>query len=154
MVAAESPLRQALANFSMLMGGRAVAGVISIVALTLVARILGPAEFGVLVLVHTTAMVTRGLLNFKPSDTVVRFGVTLFDAGERDGFSRLLRFTLALDATTAVISAVAMLGLVVFAGPLLGLPDTLRGPGGAVWVGAAGFWNRISERVLARRGAV
>ena len=127
-MAIESPLRRAVTNFSVLMSGRAVAGILSIVTVTLVARILGPVEFGVLVLVHTTAMVTRGLLNFKPSDTVVRFGVAAFDARDHGIFARLLRFTLALDAITAVTSALAMLLLVTFAAPLLGLPEALSGP--------------------------
>lgn len=128
MVAPESPLKRALGNFSVLMGGRAVAGVVSVVVVALVARILGPEEFGVLVLVHTSAVVIRGLLNFKPSDTVVRYGVALFDADDRGEFARLLRLTLALDVITAVAAAFAMVVLVVFAGPWLGLPDALRGP--------------------------
>ena len=102
-----SPVSRALRNFGVLMGGRAVGGVVSVVALTLVARLLGVADFGVLVLVHTTAVVVRGLLNFKPSDTVVRYGVTAFDERDVARLSSLLRFTLALDLTTATAATVA-----------------------------------------------
>lgn len=121
----ESPVRRALRNFSVLMGGRAVAGVLSIVSLTLVARFLGPAEFGLLVLVHTTAVVARGLLNFKPSDTVVRYGVAPFDGEDHTELVHLLRFTLALDVGTASLAALGMMLAMFFAGPALGLPEVL-----------------------------
>ena len=87
-----SPVSRALKNFGVLMGGRAVAGVLSVVALTLAARLLGAADFGVLVLVHTTAELIRGLLNFKPSETVVRYGVKAFDEQDHPRLLSLLRF--------------------------------------------------------------
>lgn len=124
----ESPVRRALKNFSVLMGGRAVAGVLSIVSLTLVARFLGPVEFGLLVLVHTTAVVARGLLNFKPSDTVVRYGVAPFDDEDHGELIRLLRFTLALDVGTAGLAALGMMLVMFFAGPALGLSEELALP--------------------------
>jgi O-antigen/teichoic acid export membrane protein len=111
-----------------LMGGRAVGGVVSVVALTLVARLLGAADFGVLVLVHTTAVVVRGLLNFKPSDTVVRYGVTAFDERDVARLSSLLRFTLALDLTTATAATVAAIFVMGIAAPEIGLPAELRMP--------------------------
>jgi len=123
-----SPVSRALKNFGVLMGGRAVAGVLSVVALTLVARLLGVVDFGLLVLVHTTAVVIRGLLNFKPSDTVVRYGVTPFD--EKDGvrLSALLRFTMGLDLTSAVTATAVSIVVLGVAAPRLGLPQELGMP--------------------------
>lgn len=123
-----SAFRRAFGNFSVLMAGRAVAGAVSLLAVTLAARLLGPTDFGVLVLLHTTAMVVRGIANFKPSDTVVRYGVEPFDSQQRLGFERLLRFTSGLDVLTAGLSASAMAVLVVFAAPSLGLPEALQAP--------------------------
>ncbi len=124
----DSPVRRALKNFSVLMGGRAVAGVLSVVSLTLVARFLGPVEFGLLVVVHTTAVVVRGLLNFKPSDTVVRYGVAPFDDDDHRELNHLLRFTLALDVATASLAALCMMLVMLLAGPALGLPEELAMP--------------------------
>ena len=84
------------------MGGRTLAGVLSVVALALVARLLGAVDFGFLVLVHTTAIVVRGLLNFKPSDTVVRYGGRETHRGARDE-APLLVPGLQIDATNAVV---------------------------------------------------
>ncbi len=127
-MAARSPLRRALSNFSVLMGGRAVAGVLSVVVLALAARALDAEAFGVLVLVHTAAVVVRGLFNFKPSDTVVRYGVAAFDQSDGEGFGRVLSFTLGLDLICGIASALAMLLVALFAAEWLGLSEALVGP--------------------------
>ncbi|MCZ6711868.1 MAG: hypothetical protein O7B25_16000 [Gammaproteobacteria bacterium] len=123
-----SPVSRALKNFGVLMGGRAVAGVLSVVAVTLVARLLGAEQFGLLVLVHTTAIVIRGLFNFKPSDTLVRYGVTPFD--EHDGalLTALVRFTLGLDLVCALAATAMTAAVLGLAAPRLGLPEELAGP--------------------------
>jgi O-antigen/teichoic acid export membrane protein len=123
-----SPVSRALKNFGVLMGGRAVAGVLSVVALTLVARLLGAEQFGLLVLVHTTAIVVRGLLNFKPSDTLVRYGVTPFDEQDAGTLAALLRFTLGLDLICALAAAAVAAAVLGLAAPRLGLPEELAGP--------------------------
>ena len=123
-----SPVSRALKNFGVLMGGRAVAGVLSVVALTLVARLLGAEQFGLLVLVHTTAIVVRGLLNFKPSDTLVRYGVTPFDEQDAESLAALLRFTLGLDLICALAATAVTAVVLGLAAPQLGLPEELAGP--------------------------
>ncbi|MFP6814716.1 MAG: lipopolysaccharide biosynthesis protein [Pseudomonadales bacterium] len=123
-----SPVSRTLKNFGVLMGGRAVAGVLSVVALTLVARVLGAEQFGLLVLVHTTAIVVRGLLNFKPSDTLVRYGVTPFDEQDAGTLAALLRFTLGLDLICALAAATVAAAVLGLAAPRLGLPEELAGP--------------------------
>jgi O-antigen/teichoic acid export membrane protein len=123
-----SPLTRALKNFGVLMGGRAVAGVVSLVALTLVARILGPIDFGMLVLVHTTALVVRGLLNFKPSDVVVRFGVESFDDNDQKRLSALLKITLGRDLTSSVAATLIAIVVMGVVAPAVGLPQELNLP--------------------------
>jgi O-antigen/teichoic acid export membrane protein len=123
-----SPVARAVKNFGVLMSGRAVAGVLSVVSLTLVARLLGASDFGLLVLVHTTVVLTRGLLNFKPSDTVVRYGVTAFDGKDEAQLSDLLRFTLGLDVVTALSATGVTIIVMGFAAPRLGLPPELVVP--------------------------
>ena len=123
-----SPLSRALKNFGVLMGGRAVGGVASVVALTLVARLLGASDFGILVLVHTTAVVVRGLLNFKPSDTLVRYGVTPFDEKDDANLSAILRFTMGLDLLTATLATLVTVIAMGVLAPRFGLPPELGMP--------------------------
>ena len=75
-----NPMRRVLANFWILIRGRGAAAIMAFGATALMARSLGPAEFGMVVLIHTYAMLIRALLDFGSVDAIVRFGVPAHDA--------------------------------------------------------------------------
>jgi O-antigen/teichoic acid export membrane protein len=73
-------MRRILGNFGLLVRGRGIAAVMSFGATALMARSLGPAEFGMVVLIETYALLARGLFSFKQFQGIVRYGVPLHDA--------------------------------------------------------------------------
>ena len=71
------------------------------------------------VLIHTYVVVVRGLLQFKPFEPIVRFGVPMLDTGETRELSSLLCLTRFVDVTTSILAAlVAVLLVPVAAGYL------------------------------------
>jgi len=73
-------MRRILGNFGLLVRVRGIAAVMSFGATALMARSLGPAEFGMVVLIETYALLARGLFSFKQFQGIVRYGVPLHDA--------------------------------------------------------------------------
>ncbi|NND56794.1 MAG: hypothetical protein HKN57_06045 [Xanthomonadales bacterium] len=98
-------LKGVLKNFGVVIRGRGIAGVFSVLATGLMANALSPTEFGLVVLIHTYVMVIRGALNFRTFEAVVRYGIPLNDAGNDAGFLALLRSTTLIDLASAVLAA-------------------------------------------------
>ncbi|MEG8055706.1 hypothetical protein QP150_01895 [Sphingomonas sp. 22L2VL55-3] len=70
-----------LANLGHLLGGKAAAGVMSLVYLVLVTHRLGAADYGVLVLVNAYAVLIGSVLAFSGFHGVVRYGGLALEAG-------------------------------------------------------------------------
>ena len=69
------PVRRIYENLGLLLGGKAAAGLISLIYVVVAARVLGPEQYGVLVLVNYFAMLIGGLIAFpKPVDDGRRIG--------------------------------------------------------------------------------
>lgn len=113
-------LRRVLRNFVVLLSGRAIGGVLALAATLLSARALGPAAFGTVVTIHAYLLVIRGVVNIKPFEAIIRYGVPLHDDGDYAGLGRLLRMSLLFDCASAVLG-VALAWLVApLAGHYLG----------------------------------
>ncbi|MGR8919025.1 MAG: lipopolysaccharide biosynthesis protein, partial [Gammaproteobacteria bacterium] len=122
-----SPLRRVVRNFLTLLGGRAAGGVLAFLATVLSARLLGPAGFGIVALVHAYVMIVRGLVNIKPFEAIVRFGVPLLDDRRHAELGRLLRACLLIDLCSAAGgAAVAAAGVPLMAA--LGVWDATANP--------------------------
>ena len=109
-------LRRVLKNFGVVLRGRGIGAVFSVTATGLMANALSATEFGLVILLHTYIMVVRGALNFRTYETIVRFGIPLGEAGDDSGLRSLLRSTMMIDVTAAVLAVI--LGIV--AAPLAG----------------------------------
>ena len=109
-------LKRVLRNFGVVIRGRGIAGVFSVMATGLMANALSPTEFGLVILLHTYVMVIRGALNFRTFEAVVRFGIPLNDSGNESRFRSLLRSTMLIDIGSAVLATVVG----VLAAPLAG----------------------------------
>ena len=97
-------------NLSKLLGGKAGAGLVSLGYLALAARALGPADYGVLVLVHAYAMTVGGIVEFPGWHAIVRYGSQAEAAGDTPRLARLIAFTgLVETAGGALAVAVAAL---------------------------------------------
>lgn len=103
-------------NFWLLIRGRGAAALMSLGATTLMARALGPAEFGMVVLIQTYAMLVRGLLDFQPFEAVVRYGVPIHDAGSTSTLRRLIKVCRRVDRRASLTAT----ALAVLAAPLIG----------------------------------
>ena len=113
-------LQRVLKNFGLLLGGRAAGGLLAFAATALSARALGPEGFGVVALVHAYILVIRGVVNIKPLEAIVRYGVPLVDDEDYAGLTRLLRVSLVFDVATSLVGCVLAVAVVALAAPALG----------------------------------
>jgi len=109
-------LKRVLKNFGVVLRGRGIGAVFSVAATGLMANALSATEFGLVILLHTYIMVIRGVLNFRTFETIVRFGIPLGEAGDDSGLRSLLRSTMMIDMSAAVLAAI----LGIAAAPLAG----------------------------------
>ncbi|MBA4287128.1 MAG: teichoic acid transporter [Xanthomonadaceae bacterium] len=116
------PLRQILANASILLGGKALNGVLSLGATALAARALGVDQFGVLVLVHAYVQTIGEIAKFQSWQALLQYGTAPLDAGRIGEFQRVLRFSLLLDVLSGVGGIVIALLGVLLVGGALGWP--------------------------------
>lgn len=100
-------------NARALVGGKGFAGLLSLAYLAIAARSLGPHDMGVLVLAHAYAMTIAGIARFQSWQAVIRFGTPMIGANDRVAFRNLLRFTIRIDAVSAVLA----IGLALAAAP-------------------------------------
>ncbi len=109
-------VRRIYANLARLIGGKAGAGIISLAYMVIAARALGPADYGVLMLVHTFAMTIGGIVEFPGWHAIVRYGAEALETKDHDRLGRLLRFAGAVELTGGVAAVLTAAVL----GPLLG----------------------------------
>ena len=116
-----NPMDRVLANFWILIRGRGAAAIMAFGATALMARSLGPAEFGLVVLMHTYAMLIRALLDFGTADAIVRFGVPAHDASDNHTLGKLIKVCRRIDKQASITAAILALLVAPFAGPAIGM---------------------------------
>lgn len=107
-------------NLGRLLGGKAAAALLSLGYLAIAARALGPADYGVLVLMHTYVMTVGGIVEFPGWHAVVRYGAQALAAGDRPRLTRLLAFAALVEAAAGVLAVAVAAGLAPLLGPRLG----------------------------------
>jgi len=112
-------LKRVLKNFGVVLRGRGIGAVFSVAATGLMANALSATEFGLVILLHTYIMVIRGVLNFRTFETIVRFGIPLGEAGDDSGLRSLLRSTMMIDMSAAVLAAILGIAAAPLAGQFL-----------------------------------
>lgn len=109
-------------GLGLVLGGKAGAGLISLVYLIIAARALGPRDYGILVLVHGYVTAVCGIVEFPAWQAIVRYGAEAAEADAPHRLARLLRFGTMVELTgggAAILSAMLLAPLV---GPHLGWP--------------------------------
>lgn len=99
-----SASRRVLKNFGVMLRGRGIAGILNLAATAIMAHALQATEFGLVILLHTYVLAVRGVLNFRTFEAIVKFGVPLHENGDQNGLKNLLRKTMLIDMTSAVIA--------------------------------------------------
>lgn len=111
-------------NLGRLLGGKAAAGLISLAYIAIATRALGPADYGVLVLVHGYAMVVGGLVAFPGWHAIVRYGAQAVSAGDNPRLARLLRFAGLVEGCAGLLAVAMAAVLAPVLGPHLGWSPT------------------------------
>ncbi len=114
------PLRRVLANFALLVGGKAGAGVLSLLVLLIVAQLLGARDFGVLVLVHGYVTLVGTVVAFSGWHGIVRYGAEAVAAGDHGRLMRLTRFVALVEVACGVAAVAVAALLAPLVGPRLG----------------------------------
>ncbi|MPT47488.1 MAG: lipopolysaccharide biosynthesis protein [Sphingobium sp.] len=104
------------------MGGKAGAGLISLVTLIVVARALGPHDYGLLILMHAYVTAVGGIIEFPAWQAIVRYGAEASRDGARHRLARLLHFGTKVELAGGAAAIVAAMVFAPFVGPHLGWP--------------------------------
>jgi O-antigen/teichoic acid export membrane protein len=120
----ESIVGRIYGNLGRLLGGKAAAGLLSLAYIAIAARALGPADYGVLVLVHTYAMTVGGLIEFPGWHAVVRYGAQALTDDDRPRLTRLLVFAGLVETAGGALAVIVAAVLAPLLGPRLGWSPT------------------------------
>ena len=101
----DAALRRLARNAGVLLSGSAGASALGLLAVVLATRALGPAGYGVLILIYSYALAVDRLLNFQSWQALIKYGADALDRGDDAGFMRLMKAGTALDAGSALLSA-------------------------------------------------
>lgn len=109
-------VRRIYGNLGRLIGGKAAAGIISLIYMVVAVRMLGPRDYGVLILVHAFAVTVGTIVEFPGWHAVVRYGTQALHDGDEARLLRLLRFAALVEGAGGLCSIAAA----AFLGPLIG----------------------------------
>lgn len=115
------PMRRILGNLGFLVKGRGIAGIMLFGVTALMARTLGPAEFGFVMVIQTYVLLLRGIFEFQIYDSVVKFGVPSQDDADHPKLRRLLKLCFRVDRVARIIGTLVGLSLVPIIGPAIGM---------------------------------
>lgn len=116
-----NPMHRVLGNFWILIRGRGAAAIMAFGATALMARSLGPAEFGLVILMHTYVMLIRALLDFGSVDAIVRYGVPAHDIADNHQLGKLIKICRRIDKQSSIVATLLALLAAPFAGPMMGM---------------------------------
>ncbi len=122
-VTTTSPLRRVYVNAGKLLSGKIAAGLISVIYLAQVTRALGPADYGVLVLISFYTVLLGSCLVLQGWHTIVRYGGARLLDGDNAGFQRLFAFTTLVELSSGVLAIAISAGLSHWAGRWFGWRD-------------------------------
>ncbi|MEO6061567.1 MAG: oligosaccharide flippase family protein, partial [Thermoflexales bacterium] len=108
-------------NAGWILAGKGIGGLFGLVYLGLAARALGSAGLGEFVLILSFGQAVTNIAQFQTSEVLIRFGARHLRNGSGDQFARLILFSAALDALSAMACIVIALGAVVVIGPMVKL---------------------------------
>jgi len=104
------------------MGGKAGAALISLLYLVIATRVLGPHDYGILILVHAYVTAVCGIVEFPAWQAIVRYGAEAEEEGGGHRLARLLRFGSVVELAGGAVAIVISMLLAPVVGPRLGWP--------------------------------
>ena len=94
-----------LANVAHLMSGSACAALLGVLTLAILARALGPASLGLLVMVDAYGRVIDQLIRLETWQFIVRYGAAAIEEQNHERLCRLVKFGIMIDLMGAVCAA-------------------------------------------------
>ncbi|GAC1633806.1 MAG: lipopolysaccharide biosynthesis protein [Nevskia sp.] len=125
--AGRSALGRVYGNAGKLLGGKAAAGLISVIYLGMATRELGPANYGVLVLIMFFVQLVSGFCNLQGWHTLVRYGSATLLSEQPAAFQRLFAFTAFVELGSGLAAMLLTAALARSAGHWFGWPDQYTG---------------------------
>lgn len=120
--AGSGPLARIFGNVARLVGGKAIAGLLSLVYLAVAARTLGAQGYGVLVLVNAYAVLIGSIVAFSGFHGVVRYGALAIERGDVKALATIVRFMGMIELAFGLAAVAVAALLVPIVGPRLGWP--------------------------------
>lgn len=117
---ASNVVRRVYGNLVRLLGGKAAAGLLSLVYMVIAARSLGRADYGMLILVHTYVMAVAGIVEFPGWHAVVRYGAETLVEENPPRLTRLMAYAGGVELACGGLAVVAAAALAPIVGPQLG----------------------------------
>jgi O-antigen/teichoic acid export membrane protein len=102
----DSVFRRLWQNAAVLLSGNLVSVLFDFVSLVVTARALGPAAFGVFVLIQTYVLVVDNLVNFQSWQAVTKYGADTMGDRNNGLFKSLVKFGTLLDIASAVFATI------------------------------------------------
>lgn len=123
----DSVFRKLWQNAAILLSGNLLSILFDFVSLVVTARALGPAAFGVFVLIQTYVLVVDNLFNFQSWQAVIKYGADTQGVGREGQFRSLIKFGTMLDVASAVFATCVALACIVVFGDWQNLdPEDIR----------------------------
>lgn len=117
--------RRVLKNFGVVLRGRGIAAIFTLLATALMANALSATDFGLVILLHTYILAVRGILNFRTFEVIVKFGVPLHASGDEAGLKRLFQTTTLIDVIASFAATILGVSAASIAGGLLHWDTTM-----------------------------
>lgn len=118
--------RRILEGLGKVLSGKAVAGLLGLGCMVLATRLLGPHDYGVLMLLHGTVSAVAALVEFPTWQALIRYGETHRAEGERARLLRLIHFATRLELGAGLVAVLATATVLALAGPRLGFPPEVQ----------------------------
>lgn len=106
----DASIDRLLRNAGILLAGTSGAAALGFVSLALAARSLGPADFGLLVLITTYVAAIDRLFNLQSWQSVIKFGAESIEHSRTDRLHRIVKLGLLLDVATALLGTAMAVG--------------------------------------------
>lgn len=110
--------RRRLRDIGHLLSGNMANALVSLAAVALTARGLGPTQYGVLTLAFSFARAVERLITFQSWQPLIRYGAGLAEEGASDDLAGLLKFGLLLDIAGALLAFLIAVALTLICAPL------------------------------------
>ncbi len=111
-------------NLGKLMGGKAIAGLMSLAYMVIALRGLGVHYYGILILVHAFTITVGGIIEFPGWHAVVRYGAQAAEARDKPRLVRLLRFAASVELIAGGLAVLTAAVLAPVIGARLGWSQT------------------------------